>query len=101
MSRHNTLTPDPRDMRPTGRSHAAGRAPQTSSALAVHARKVQATRHPNRPDVLAQARTVQVTVDPYLALADEIRTVLAAEAPVGAADFLPAGADRADIDPVF
>jgi uncharacterized protein (DUF427 family) len=67
----------------------------------MHARKVQATRHPNRPDVLAQARTVQVTVDHYLALADEIRTVLAAEAPVTAADFLPAGADRADIDPVF
>jgi len=77
MSRQNTLTPDPRDMRPAGRP--------SDHYVAL----------------TAPPRAIQVTVDHYVALAAEVHTFMAAQAPVTAADFLPPGPDHADAEPVL
>jgi hypothetical protein len=50
----------------------------------------------------ARLRAIQVTVDHYVALAAETHTFMAAQAPVTAADFEPAGANpNADAEPVL
>jgi hypothetical protein len=60
-------------------------------------------RHPNPDDVLAQARSVTVTLDHYERQIARLRAELAAgEVPITAEDFLPAGPDPyADQAPVF
>ena len=48
--------------------------------------------------LLAQARTVQVTAEHYVALAAEVRASLAAEVPITEADYLPRGYVARDSD---
>ena len=71
MSPHNTLTPDPRDRRPAARPLAA------------------------------QARTVTVTADHYLAQMAQLRAGLAAQIPITEADFVSGPDPYADAEPVL